>query len=56
MNLTVIWTCNEIDKEPLHFDIRQYNMIYWDENDHEKLASRLQHRIEAIVGKGPITN
>ena len=56
MNLTVIWTCNENDKEPLHFDIRQYNMIYWDENDHEKLALRLQHRIEANLGKGPITN
>ena len=55
-NLPVIWTCNKNDKKPLHFDIRQYNMIYWDENNHEKLALRLQNRIEAVVGKGPITN
>ncbi len=53
MNLPVIWTCNNNDKGNLHFDIRQYNMIFWDENKYEELALRLQHRIEAIVGKGP---
>ena len=47
----VIWTCREDDMERLHFDIRQYNTIDW--KTPEDLAARLQHRIEAAVGKGP---
>ena len=35
----------------LHFDVRQYNTIDWD--DYATLALRLQHRIEATVGRGP---
>lgn len=53
MNLPVIWTCKEDDKNNLHFDIRQYNMILWTENEFEDLALRIQHRIEATLGKGP---
>ena len=49
--LPVIWTRRKDYMEYLHFDIRQYNTIDWD--DYEDLASRLQHRIEATVGKGP---
>ena len=37
----------------LHFDIRQYNTIGWETP--EELATRLQRRIEASVGKGPKT-
>lgn len=53
MNLPVIWSCKEDDLNNLHFDIRQYNMILWNKNEIEELARRLQHRIEAILGKGP---
>ena len=53
LNLPVIWTCNKNDKKPLHFDIRQYNMIFWDDDNYEEFALRLQRRIEAVVGKGP---
>ena len=49
----VIWTCQKADIKDLHFDIRQYNTIDWE--DPEDLATRLQHRIEATVGKGPKT-
>ena len=52
-NMPVIWTCRKDDMEDLHFDIRQYNTIDW--KTPEELALRLQHRIEAIVGKGPKT-
>ena len=49
----VIWTCRKDNMQDLHFDIRQYNTIDWD--NPKDLATRLQHRIEATVGKGPKT-
>ena len=53
LDLPVIWTCRKDNMKDLHFDIRQYNTIDWREP--EELATRLQHRIEATVGKGPKT-
>ena len=51
LNLPVIWTCRKDDMASLHFDIRQFNTIDW--KTPEELASRLQRRIEATLGKGP---
>jgi hypothetical protein len=48
----VIWTCRKGEIEDLHFDIRQYNCIDW-ENEAE-LQKRLRDRIEAIFGQGPL--
>ena len=53
LDLPVIWTCRKGDMQDLHFDIRQYNTIDWE--NPEDLATRLQYRIEASVGKGPKT-
>ena len=50
LDLPVIWTCRKDHMHDLQFDIRQYNTIDWETYD--ELASRLQHRIEATVGKG----
>jgi uncharacterized Zn finger protein (UPF0148 family) len=47
----VIWLCNESDLGNVHFDTRQYNTIVY--TDLEQLKSKLQFRIEAIMGKGP---
>jgi hypothetical protein len=47
----VIWLCNESDLEKVHFDTRQYNTIAY--SDFDELRSKLQFRIEAIMGKGP---
>jgi len=47
----VIWLCEKSQLDKVHFDTRQYNMI--DYQDIEELKSRLQFRIEAIIGKGP---
>ena len=47
----VIWLCNESDLANVHFDTRQYNTIIY--SDVEKLKSKLQFRIEAIMGRGP---
>ena len=52
LGLPVFWTCRKDHLAQLHFDIRQYNCIDWmDEPD---LAKRLQRRIEAVIGRGPV--
>jgi hypothetical protein len=50
--LPVILTCRKDQMKDLHFDIRQYNCIDWQTP--EELAGRLQVRIEAVVGDGPL--
>ena len=51
-NLPVILTCKKDHMEKLHFDIRQYNCIDWETPT--ELARRLQVRIEAVIGDGPL--
>lgn len=53
LDLPVIWTCRKDDMDGLHFDIRQFNTIDWE--DPTELALRLRRRIEATLGKGPRT-
>jgi nucleoside 2-deoxyribosyltransferase len=48
----VVWTCRKDQIKDLHFDIRQYNCIDW--NDAADLTQRLQRRIEAMFGRGPL--
>ena len=48
---TVIWACEKCELDKMHFDTRQYNTI--DYLDAEDLRTRLQFRIEAILGKAP---
>jgi hypothetical protein len=52
LGLPVFWTCRQDDLSKLHFDVRQYNCIDW--TDEAELAQRLQRRIEAVIGRGPI--
>jgi nucleoside 2-deoxyribosyltransferase len=47
----VIWACQKDELDDVHFDTRQYNTI--DYADAEELRTRLQFRIESILGKGP---
>ncbi len=51
LNLPVFWTCRQDQIGDLHFDIRQFNCIDW--NEPGDLADRLQKRIEAVIGAGP---
>jgi hypothetical protein len=48
----VIWLCERSELQEVHFDTRQYNFI--DYADPSDLEHRLQVRIEAIFGKGPL--
>jgi len=49
LNIPIFWTCKKTDTG-LHFDIRQYNCIFW-ENPGE-LEVKLSNRIEGVLGKG----
>jgi nucleoside 2-deoxyribosyltransferase len=50
--LPVFWTCRKDNLKDLHFDVRQYNCIDWIGPD--DLRPRLQQRIEALLGRGPL--
>ena len=50
-NISVIFTCREDCK--IHFDIQQYNCIFWQDNNFEKLQKDLTNRIAATIGDGP---
>jgi hypothetical protein len=48
----VIWICDKEELAKVHFDTRQYNTI--DYVEPTELQKRLQVRIEAILGRGPL--
>ena len=50
LDLPVIFMCRDGDE--LHFDIRQYNCIFWKADALEDAQSRLKNRILATLGKG----
>jgi hypothetical protein len=52
LGLSVINTCRKDHMVNLHFDIRQYNCIDWEKE--AELCHRLQARIEAVIGEGPL--
>lgn len=52
LDLPVIFMCREGD-EP-HFDIRQYNCIFWNYDNLDDARERLKNRILATLGKGPL--
>ena len=54
LGLPVIWTVREDFLSNIHFDNRQYNFILWKPDDLPDFAKRLQLRIEATIGKGPV--
>lgn len=52
LGLEVIFTCRKDDMENLHFDIRQYNCIDWDEDKLSDFRKNLSNRIERSLGYG----
>jgi hypothetical protein len=52
LGLPVIFMCREGDE--LHFDIRQYNCIFWKPDGLEDAQARLKNRILATLGQGPL--
>ena len=54
LGVPVIWTIRERRYHRVHFDNRQYNFIGWDAANLHDFRSRLQNRIEATLGAGPL--
>lgn len=54
LGLPVIFMCRADDD--LHFDIRQYNCIFWKPDDLNEARERLRNRIRATLGQGPKAN
>ena len=52
LDLPVIFMCRDGDE--LHFDIRQYNCIFWKTGALEDAQIRLKNRILATLGQGPL--
>ena len=52
LNLTVIFTCRHDKLKLVHFDTSHFNHIAW--TNYEDLKTRLQQRIESLVGRGPL--
>ncbi len=52
----VIFTCRKdmIDNNEIHFDIRQYPYVVWENNDLEGFRKSLSARIAAVIGDGPL--
>jgi nucleoside 2-deoxyribosyltransferase len=55
LGLPVIWLCRQDELEKTHFDTRQYNFIVWEADKLAELTKALQNRIEATIGRGPLT-
>jgi len=51
----VIWSVRKDHLRKVQFDTRQYNFIRWQPDDLSGFARLLQNRIEATIGKGPLT-
>ncbi len=52
LGFPVIFMCREGDA--LHFDVRQYNCIFWTPEELPEARSRLKNRILATLGQGPL--
>jgi hypothetical protein len=51
LGLPVIFMCRDGDE--LHFDVRQYNCIFWKPDELDLARERLKNRILATLGQGP---
>jgi hypothetical protein len=52
LGLEVFWTCRKDGEKDLHFDIRQYNCIFWEEDKLPDFKKSLANRIESVLGRG----
>ena len=54
LGLEVVWLCRKSDEKERHFDIRQLNCIFWEEDKLPELTKALTNRIVATIGRGPL--
>ena len=54
LGLPVIYMLREDDQNDIHFDVRQQNFILWSPDDLPDACKRLENRIRATLGQGPL--
>jgi len=54
LGLPVIWMVRKDDAEGIHFDNRQYQRIEWEPDKLDDAKNRVQDRIVATIGEGPL--
>ena len=54
LSRAVIWTIKDSELGDVHFDNRQYNFITWNNDNLSDFQTKLQNRIEATIGRGPL--
>ena len=54
LDIPVVFTCNKDSIDDVHFDTSHYNHILW--RSPEELRDRLENRIAAVIGDGPLKN
>jgi hypothetical protein len=59
LNLPVFTLCQKDHLEPglnrVHFDVQHLNLLTWEEDKLAELTDRLEARIVAVLGRGPVT-
>jgi hypothetical protein len=54
LGLPVIYMVQEDDKDNVHFDVQSQNFILWSPADLPDARKRLENRIRATLGQGPL--
>lgn len=54
LGLPVIYMVREDDKDNVHFDVQSQNFILWSPDDLPDARKRLENRILATLGRGPL--
>jgi nucleoside 2-deoxyribosyltransferase len=54
LGLPVIYMLREDDQNDIHFDVRQQNFTLWSPDDLPDACKRLENRIRATLGQGPL--
>lgn len=49
LNKNVIFTCEKSAQKDAHFDVKQINTIFWEENNLEKFAEKLDRRLRSVL-------
>ena len=49
LNKHVIFTCEKSAQKDAHFDVKQINTIFWEENGLKEFAEKLERRIRSVL-------
>jgi hypothetical protein len=59
LNLPIFTLCGQdhlSGEEKVHFDVQHLNLLTWEDGKLPELTARLEARIVAVLGRGPVTS